>query len=80
MADLHFKHVLYEITLMEGKRGELGLNKQVDLAWIVPAGGWFPFTLHPSSKASSRFCSGTVTTQRIIKFVYLLFPAEFHNY
>jgi len=35
MTDLHFKHVQYEITLTEGKKGELALNKQVDLTRIV---------------------------------------------
>jgi len=36
ITDLHFKHVLYEITLVEGeKRGEFALNKQLNLARIV---------------------------------------------
>jgi len=36
MTDLHFKHVLYEITLVEGnKKGGFALNKQVDPARIV---------------------------------------------
>jgi hypothetical protein len=48
----------------EEQKREFALNKQVNLARIVLLEGWFPFTLHTSSKVSSRFCIGTVTTQK----------------
>jgi len=72
MTDLHFKHVLYEITLVEGKKGGFALNKQVDLARIVllEAGFHLLYTQVQRLLALD-FCIGTVTTQNIIKFVYL---------